>query len=149
MTICKPKIGKNYLTISGLPVRVTGLNSDIIILQSLDSVNRFTVPLNYPLGSIDDQKLQLLNKSWPDEVKSSNGQEQNHQPEPLAPIIDALLLAGGKSMRGLVREIKRKASSACKGKDVWANVRARIYWLRKKGFRAEKNERDQIQIVPV
>ena len=45
-----------------------------------------------------------------------------------------MLLAGGKTMRGMVRELKRKASAVCQGKDLKANVRARICWLRRKGF---------------
>ncbi|MBI5209299.1 MAG: hypothetical protein HY927_04915 [Elusimicrobia bacterium] len=38
-------------------------------------------------------------------------------------------------MRGLVREVKRRASVASRGKDLAANVRARIYWLKKRGYR--------------
>ncbi len=44
-----------------------------------------------------------------------------------------MLLAGGKTMRGIVRELRCKASASCRGKDLKANVRARIYWLRKRG----------------
>lgn len=54
------------------------------------------------------------------------------QPKPLSAIIDTLLLEGGRTMRGLIREVKRRASSARKGKDVAANIRARIYWFKKK-----------------
>ena len=39
-------------------------------------------------------------------------------------------------MRGIVRELQRKASAACRGKDLQANVRARIYWLKRRGCRA-------------
>jgi hypothetical protein len=61
-------------------------------------------------------------------------------PKPLAPIIDALLLAGGKTMRGIVREVRRKASRGCKGKELQANVRARLYWLKSKGFTVDTDE---------
>lgn len=37
-------------------------------------------------------------------------------------------------MRGLLRELRRKASAACRGRDLEANVRARIYWLKKRGY---------------
>ena len=53
--------------------------------------------------------------------------------KPIAPLIDAMLLAGGHTMRGIVRELRRKASAACRGKDLKANIRARLYWLRRKG----------------
>ena len=36
-------------------------------------------------------------------------------------------------MRGILRELRRKASAACRGKDLKANVRARIDWLKKRG----------------
>jgi hypothetical protein len=45
-----------------------------------------------------------------------------------------MLLAGGNTMRGIVRELKRRASAACRGKDLKANVRARMYWFRSKGY---------------
>ena len=51
-------------------------------------------------------------------------------------------------MRGLVREIKRKAGALCKGKDIRANVRARIYWFRKRNHRVEKNPQAHIQVIP-
>ncbi len=49
-----------------------------------------------------------------------------------------LLLKGGLPMRGLVLVVKRRASAACRGKDVAANIRARICWLGKKGYRIER-----------
>ncbi len=44
-----------------------------------------------------------------------------------------MLLASGHTMRGIVRELKRRASAACRGKDLKANVRARLYWFKRKG----------------
>ena len=43
------KIGKNYITQTGLPVRVINIKDGSIILQSLTTDNRFIVPQNYPL----------------------------------------------------------------------------------------------------
>ena len=43
-------------------------------------------------------------------------------------------------MRGIVREPKRRASAACRGKDLKANVRARMYWLRRKGYPIKVDE---------
>lgn len=51
----------------------------------------------------------------------------------VAPVGCPLLLANEHSMRGIVRELKRKASAACRGKDLKANVRARMYWFRRRG----------------
>ncbi len=49
--------------------------------------------------------------------------------------------AGGKTMRGILRELRRKASVACRGKDLQANVRARLYWLRRKGYAIDTDAR--------
>ncbi len=37
-------------------------------------------------------------------------------------------------MIGIVRQLKRKASVSCRSKDLQANVRARIYWLKRRGY---------------
>ncbi|MBI4376145.1 MAG: hypothetical protein HY549_06805 [Elusimicrobia bacterium] len=66
--------------------------------------------------------------------------------KPLAPLIDAMLLAGGKTMRGIVREVRRKASAACEGKDLNANVRARMYWFRRKGRSAHRDAQGRLQV---
>ncbi len=65
---------------------------------------------------------------------------------PLAPLIDAMLLAGGHSMRGIVRELRRKASAACRGKDLKANVRARLYWFRRKGLSVRQDVQGRVQV---
>jgi len=49
-----------------------------------------------------------------------------------------MLLAGGKTMGGILRELRRKASAACRGRDLEANVRARLYWLQRRGYRIER-----------
>ena len=40
----------------------------------------------------------------------------------------------GHTMRGIVREVRRRASASCRGKDLRANVRARMYWFRRRGY---------------
>lgn len=45
----EPKIGRDYLTCSGLPVRVVGLGQEHMALQSLASDNLMRVPHHYPL----------------------------------------------------------------------------------------------------
>jgi len=67
----------------------------------------------------------------PVQVVEANGDQIVLQS--LASAIDALLLEGGRTMRGIIRELMRKAGAACRGRDVAANVRARLYWFRRKG----------------
>lgn len=129
-----PKVGNRYLTIAGVPVQVIEVHEGIMVLQGLASDNRLVAPAGYPLrpfkGEVAAFEARLRPYLGP-QVKPRRGQAQ---PKPLAPIIDAMLLAGGKTMRGIVREVRRKASAACRSRDLEANVRARIYWLKKRGY---------------
>ena len=68
------------------------------------------------------------------------------QPKTLAPIIDAMLLAGNMTMRGIVRELQRRASAACHGRDLRANVRARLYWLKRRGHSASLDAQGRLYV---
>lgn len=127
------KIGKNYITITGLPVKVININSDSMVLQSLATDNRFCVPLNYPLSTFNRKKPITNIKDKPYILPSERIKPKYTNKRPLSAIIDELILSRKKySMKGLIREVKRRASSQCNGKDVAANIRARMYWLKKK-----------------
>jgi hypothetical protein len=126
----KSKAGQDYITATGLPVRLLGREGESRVLQSLQTDNRFFVPATYPLKPLKERPSSLELRPAP--YKESTRSTLEDRKRPLAPIIDALLLEGGRTMKGLVREVKRRASAACRGKDVGANVRARMYWLRKR-----------------
>ena len=130
-----PAVGKRYLTATGAPVKVLGVHEGIMVLQGLASDNRLRVPADYPLRSFDPKQAvgEMRPSPYSPRSKSLAALGSPAAAKPLAPLIDAMLLAGGHTMRGIVREVRRKASAACKGKDLKANVRARIYWLKKRG----------------
>ena len=129
------RVGTEYATPSGLPVRVVAVNGGQVELQSLASDSRFYVPAGYPLGPMTEPNLAMARKAYPQPACRPAAGASIRTNKPLAPIIDAMLLAGGMTMRGMVRELKRRASAACRGKDLRANIRARVYWLRKKASR--------------
>lgn len=126
------KIGKNYITQTGLPVRVINIKDGSIILQSLTTDNRFIVPQNYPLYYWNHKKPITDIKAKPYILPSERIKPKNINKKPLSVIIDELLLTGKYTMKGLIREVKRRASSQCNGKDVAANIRARMYWIKKR-----------------
>jgi len=128
-----PIAGRRYLTPTRLPVEVLEVHAGDVVVQSLASDNRFSVPASYPLQLFNGEgsAFELRPTPYRPFVRPLRGRSE---PKCLAPIIDALLLEGGLTMRGLVREVRRRASAACRGKDVRANIRARMYWLRKKGM---------------
>lgn len=136
----EPRAGERYLTAAGVPVQVLEIREGIMVLQGLASDNRFVAPAGYPLrpfkGGAAAFEARLSPYRGP-QGKPCRGQAQ---PKLLAPIIDAMLLAGGITMRGIVRELRRKASAACRGKDLQANVRARMYWFRKRGYTIESDQ---------
>lgn len=152
MAILNPALGGRYLTVTGAPVQILKAQEDDVLVQSLASDNRFYLPKEYPLcpfkpeAAVWDMRPALY-------LARSERPRAPRMPvkKQLAPTIDALLLKGGLSMRGLVREVKRRASAACKGKDVSANIRARIYWFKRNGCRIKKNEYSQLKVskVPV
>ena len=125
------KVGQCYLTPTGVAAQLVGKADGYLMMRSLATDTRFTLPVACPLKPADakdvDTRFQPTSSS-PSEPRVPSRREQ-----PLAPIIDAMLLAGGKTMRGIVRELQRKASAACEGRDLRANIRARLYWLRRKG----------------
>ena len=137
------KVGDRYLTVSGLPVEVLGIGGDHIELQSLASDNRLSVPKSYPLRPFrrGEPAVEMRSPYRPRVAAS----RRSATPKLLAPIIDAMLLADGKTMRGMVRELKRKASAACKWKDLKANVRARIYWLKRRGFTIDSDTHGRLR----
>ena len=135
-----PKAGNRYLTVTGVPVRVLEVHEGTMVLQGLASDNRFVAPAGYPLRPFKGEAAAFEARLSPylgPQTKARRGQAQ---PKHLAPIIDAMLLAGGHTMRGIVRELRRRASAACRGKDLKANVRARMYWLGRKGYTIDTDE---------
>jgi hypothetical protein len=128
----EPQAGAEYATASGLPVRVVAVHDGQVELQSLASDSRFYVPASYPLGPMTGPNLTVARRSRPYQARDPAAGAPIRM-RPIAPIIDAMLLAGNMTMRGIVRELQRKASAACHGRDLQANVRARLYWLRRRG----------------
>ncbi|MEK6536988.1 MAG: hypothetical protein AABZ63_05845 [Actinomycetota bacterium] len=147
----EPRVGAEYATASGLPVRVVAVNEGQVELQSLASDSRFYVPASYPLGPMSGPmsgpNVAVARRSYPHQAcgPAAAGAPARMN-KPIAPIIDAMLLAGGHTMRGIVREVRRKASAACRSKDLQANVRARLYWFRRKGRSADRDAQGRIRV---
>jgi hypothetical protein len=125
----------HQLTQTGVPVRVLHRENDLVAVHSLATDNRITLPQGYQLLPFKAAGAACGARQSPYMGPRVNLRHDPAPPKPLAPIIDALLLKGGLSMKGIARELHRRASAACRGKDVAANIRARVYWLRKRGRR--------------
>lgn len=139
------EVGQDRLTCSGLPVRIARACQDAVMLQSLASDNLILVPLGYPLARLRADRAATTARARPYQVRGPRPRKGRGDTKPLAPLIDAMLLAGNMTMRGILRELRRRASAACQGKDLAANVRARIYWLKKRGRQLAVKGRAQLQ----
>jgi len=128
---------------------VAQLGNGFIALQSLASDNRFVAPANYPLEPMKLKNSAFAVKPNPYQPRGLRSRKEPSPPKPLAPLIDAMLLAGGHTMRGILRELRRKASAACRGKDLQANVRARLYWLRRKGYRVDVDGQARLKVAQI
>jgi len=65
----------------------------------------------------------------------------------LAAIIDPMLTTGGHTVAEIAAELAKKAVEAAKGKDLAANVRARMVSYTRKGWRVEKDEQKRVKVV--
>ena len=65
----------------------------------------------------------------------------------LAAIIDPLLLAGGMTTQEIATELAKKAGDAVKGKDLAANVRARMVSYTRKGWQVLKDDQKRVKVV--
>ena len=136
MSAHKIKTGGRYITATGIPVQILSVTNDTILLKSLHSDNRFSVSVGYPLRASKENA----------EDTTQAPQASAASIKPLAPLIDVMLSKGKMTMRGIVRELRRKASASCKDRDVSANVRARLYWAKQKGFQVERNGDGRLKV---
>ena len=65
----------------------------------------------------------------------------------MAAIIDPMLFAGTKTIKEIAAELAKKAGASAKGKDLEANVRARMVCYRRKGCRIEKDEKKHVKVI--
>lgn len=137
MSAHKLKPGGRYITATGIPVRILSVTNGTILLKSLQSDNQFSVSVGYPLRASKENGIGVVPE--PQKAEASA--------RPLAPLIDAMLLKGEMTMKGIVRELKRKASASCRDRDVSANIRARLYWARQRGYRVERSTDERLRVV--
>ena len=142
----KPKPGSRYLTVTGAPVQILEVRDGYMLAQSLASDNKISLPEGYPLLPFKPEAVAGEMRPGPYMPRSARPRGSMAPPVPLAPIIDALLMKGGLSIKGIAREVRRRASASCRGKDVLANIRARLYWLQKRHYRVEVNEWAQYKV---
>jgi hypothetical protein len=65
----------------------------------------------------------------------------------LSVIIDPMLLAGGMTTKEIAAELAKKVGDAGKGKDLEANVRARMVSYTRKGWKVVKDDKKRVRVT--
>lgn len=139
----KAEVGKRYLSKTGVPVTVTERRGDKTVLRVDVSGNKVEVAKDYPLFPYKESKVSKESKA----LVNSNGKKGRQREGSLAAIIDPMLFAGTKTVKEIAAELAKKAGASAKGKDLEANVRARMVCYKRKGYCIEKDEKKHIKII--
>ncbi|MFA5161912.1 MAG: hypothetical protein WC421_06665 [Elusimicrobiales bacterium] len=146
------KIGEKYLSKTGATVTMTG-EKDGKIVMKLASGIVFRCGPDYELKPIKSS-AGAVHKPEPTEPKSKIEKSTPRQKPAvsgacmsLASIIDPFLLSGGHTVRDIAIELSNKAGDAAQGKNLEANVRARMVTYARKGWRVVKDESKRVKIV--
>jgi len=143
------KVGEMYLSRTGIPVTMVGPKNGKFLIK-LKTTGTFTmVNGDYELkpyeekGVGKDSKLLLkVNGKGKAEGKAKAKKEGS-----LAAIIDPFLLAGGKTVAEITVELAKKAGEAGKGKDLAANIRARMVSYTRKGWQVLKDDKKRVKVA--
>ena len=138
----KAEVGKRYLSKTGVPVTVMGTKGDKVILRVEVSGNKVDVAKGYELRPYQESKVSKESRA----LVNSNGKKGKHREGSLAAIIDPLF-DGSKTIQEIAEFVAKKAGQAAKGRDLQANVRARMVSFRRQGLRVEKDEKKRVKVI--
>ncbi|MFA5161848.1 MAG: hypothetical protein WC421_06345 [Elusimicrobiales bacterium] len=144
MNAARAEIGKKYITRTGIPVTVVSVKDGKISLKSATTGSVIRVNGDYELKPINDPQPSHTPKSG--KKTAPSGKSGAQKPASLAAIIDPILLDGGHTVKEIAAELGQKAGENAKGKDLEANVRARLVSYKRKGWQVLKNGK-QVQVI--
>lgn len=65
----------------------------------------------------------------------------------LAAIIDPMLAAGQHTVKEIAAELAKKGGEVAKGRDLEANVRARMVAYKRRGWQVERDEQKRVRVL--
>ena len=149
MTAKEAKIGQKYLTKGGVPVTPIEQKADKVVLRTETTGNKVEVAREYELQPFNETKI---NKDARLLLKAKAGPkgkgEKKVREGSFAALIDPMLLSGKFTIKQIDGELQRKANDLCKGKNVQANIRARMVGYRRKGWTVERDGQKRIKLIP-
>jgi len=143
------KAGEKYLSKTGIPVTVTGSKAGKVLIKLETTGTTIMVNGDYELKPYDEKGIgkesRLLLKV--NGKGKTAGKAKAKKEGSLAAIIDPMLLAGGKTTQEIAAELAKKAGDAGKGKDLDANVRARMVSYTRKGWQVVKDDKKRVKVI--
>jgi len=149
MKASEAKEGEMYLSRTGIPVTVMGLRNGKVLIKLKTTGTTTMVNGDYELKPYSEKGIGKDSKV----ILKANGKDKMavkvkaKREGSLAAIIDPMLLAGGKTVPEIAAELAKKAGDAGKGKDLNANVRARMVSYTRKGWQVLKDDRKRVKVV--
>ncbi len=142
------KVGEKYLSRTGIPVTLTGSKGGKFQIKLETTGTTTSVNGDYELKPYDekgvDKESRILLKL---NGKGNGGKAKAKRAGALSAIIDPYLLAGNKTTQEIAAEVSKKAGDAVKGRDVNANVRARLVSYTRKGWQVIKDDKKHVKVV--
>lgn len=132
------KIGGVYCSPKGALITVAGFRDRKVALLIHDTKMEVMVSKSYPLrqGDALPQPLERLRQP-PSQDRVTPSVKKNVPP--LSQFIDPLLLEGEMSVRSIVDVIRIQLGNNIARRDLGANVRARIFHLKRRGLLAKNS----------
>ena len=144
MNASQAEVGKKYLTRTGIPATVISTKDGKTSLKLATTGSIIRVNGDYELKPINGPKPSHTPKS--NEKAAPIGISGAQKPTSLAAIIDPMVLAGGYTVKEIAAELGKQAGEDAKGKDLEANVRARLVSYKRKGWQVLKNGK-AVQVI--
>lgn len=142
MNASKAKTGDKYLTRTGIPVTMAGIRGGKALLKLETTGTTIAVNGEYELKPYSENGISRESRYL---LKAGKGNPRKESS--LAAFIDPLLLAGGHTVKEIAAEIALKAGDAAKGKDLEANVRARLVTYTRKDWQVIKDDKKRVKTV--
>lgn len=146
MDAIKATIGERYLSKRGTPVTVVGHKGDKVVLKIKGSHNEIEVARSYELKPYKESGVSKEAKALAQangDRKTGRGGRKNS----IASLIDPRLFAGTNTVKEIAEVVTKQAGDLAKGRDMEANVRARMVSYSRKGWKIEKDEKKHVKVI--
>jgi len=148
MKASEAKSGGKYLSKTRIPVTVIGTRNGKVLLRLETTGTTIAVNGEYELKPLteahvnkDEARSSTERRKVKAEVKAAVASTS------LSAHIDPLLLAGGHTVKEIATEVHKHAPELAKGKDVEANVRARMVAYTRKGCQITKDTNKRVKVL--